>query len=236
MGKKLIITSNLSGKHGARFIEKADTMVKGVVDNSTIVPAIDPATTVVEAKLVAMGALIASRTTHENTAKEITVQILAMEADIDNDITSQWVGQVQKAVKGDLAKVKLLGFGAKGIYTGKTPAKAIVGNAYDSFPAIIEIDFKVHLRHIVLTRNSANGKKATPKDARSLEIYMQIGGLTPPTETSKMSHLGSATRGNIVHTFDEADLGKIVYYIAVYIDRKTKKQLILSPVMSATIN
>ena len=75
MGKKLIITSNLSGKHGPRFIEKADTMVKGVVDNSTIVPAIDPATTVVEAKLVAMGVLIANRTMHENTAKEITVQI-----------------------------------------------------------------------------------------------------------------------------------------------------------------
>jgi len=234
--KELIVISNLKGLKMGDFTKKVKGYCTAHTDNPTIVTNLSPTTTVVEAKIESIIEIEAERTEIFKSYMQKTNLMNSIKRDVTNDINNGWCNQVQNAVAGDTSKVILLGYGIKGIINGASPANALIGRAMESYPSISKIVSTISCQHKIFTRNSATGKVKLPSDAKSIEIYMQIGGLTPPTEIKNMSHLGSCTRGNLINKFDTADIGKIVYYIAVYMDKKTKKPIGFSHVASAMVN
>ncbi len=234
--KELILVSGLKGLSIGNFIARVLGLAKAATDHPLIAPDLDPVPANIKIKANAITVTIGERTALQTEVKAKTASISAAKSELTNLINNSWAPQAQLAIAGDIELAKELAWFIKGVDTGEAPVKAIVGNATNSYPSIQKIESSTHLQHTVFTRNSANGKAGVPKDAKSIEIYMQVGGLTPPVDTKGMTHLGSATRGNLVNNFDAADLGKTVYYIAVYFDKKTKKALTLCPVMSAVIS
>ena len=234
--KELILVSGLNKKTLGDFVLRTFVLTTAATDNPTIAPGLDPTSVIMTGKATSLDNFIKERAILEGAVAAKTVQINELKDVITNDINNSWAPEAQKAVAGDIEKAKKLAWLIKGIYTGTAIAKAIVGNSTDSYPGISTIISNNHLQHKVCTRNNLNGKVARPLGVSRIEIYMQIGGLTPPTDVAKMQDAGTTSRGNLVINFDVADLGKVVYYIAVYIDLKTKKSLIQSPVMSATIS
>jgi len=233
--KELILISGLKGLTSEDFVKRIIELAQAAKDNPEIAPDLDPETGVIFSKANAITTAIAKRTAELVIVKATTVEINAGKSELVDLMNNSWAPQAQKAVAGNFKDARTLAWYIKGIYTGEAPENAIVGNAANSYPSINKIDSSVHLQHTVFTRNSASGKAGLPKDAKSIEVYMQIGGLTPPVDIKSMSHLGSTTGGNFTNNFEAADIGKTVYYIVVYFDKKTKKALTLSPVMSAVV-
>ena len=211
-------------------------MAKAATNHPLIAPDLVPLPADIKLKADAITVTIGERAALQAQVKAKTASISAAKSELTNLINNNWAPQAQIAIKGDLELAKELDWFIKGIYTGGAPVKSIVGSIDESYPGITKIITSNHLEHKVFTRNSANGKTGVPKDAKSIEIYMQIGGTTLSTDILKMSHLGSASNGNLKVNFSAEDLGKTVYYIAVYIDMKTKKAKILSPVVSAVVS
>ncbi len=130
--------------------------------------------------------------------------------------------------------VKLLGFSVKG--DNSANIAMLMGRAEDSHPIINNIDTNTHQQHTLAIINSVTGSHKLPADAKHTNVYMQVGGLTPPTDTKKMEYAGIAQKGKFVTNFESTDIGKTVYYVAVYIDKITLKALEYSPIMTAMIN
>ncbi len=234
--KELILISGLRGLSILSFIKRILCLSDAATANPTIAPNLDPTPAVIQAKADAVTLMLSERAALLVAYKAKTERINAAISELLKLINNKWAPQAQKAVAGNLKLAKLLAWYIKGIYTGEAPANALVGSALDSYPGITKIDSSDHLQHKVFTRNSANGMQGVPKDAKSIEIYQQIGGDAPPTDIKKMSHMGPAFRGNFKTTSKAADISKTVYYIAVYFGKKSKTALIQSPVRSAAIN
>ena len=211
-------------------------LADAAIANSTIVPDLDPTPLEIKTKTAAITKAVAERTFMESALLAKTVTINNYKSDLTNLINNVWAPYAQIACAGDAEKAKLLAWYSKGVDTGEADAKAIVGSVTDSYPSIQKIDSSNHLMHKAFIRNSASGKRGVPLDAKSTELYMQIGGLTPPVDYKTMQHVGAVTNGNRVINFDAADLGKPVYYLALYIGQKSKVAMIQSPVMSAVIS
>ena len=108
--------------------------------------------------------------------------------------------------------------------------------AADNHPIITKIVNSTHLEQTVCIMNSASGLVGVPKDASRLDVYQLKEGLIAPNDIKKMVNVGSASRGHFTSKFDISELDTIIYYIVVYIDRKTKQPLEMSPVMSAVVS
>jgi hypothetical protein len=170
--------------------------------------------------------------------KQITAQIHANDVNLTNIFVEQWAPLVKTAIGNDPVKAKLLGWGIKSFDSGHTPTSAALAKeiVIASRPEITRIDINVHLQHSIHIVNNISGKRRLPKGILRIDVYGQTGG-TMPTDFSLMGRaLGQASRGKFVHAFTMADVGKIQYYIAVYIDKKTKQPVAQSPVASAMIN
>jgi hypothetical protein len=234
--KELVLTVNFGGLTETDFVKKANGMVKAEVDNPTLVPGLNPATSIVQGKINNLVTYYTTRDTLRNQQKANTKLIWDTHDSIVNIITNQWRPEAQTALTGTAsaeANAKLLGFGTKGIDTGSSTL--LVERAATSHPVIREIDENVHLQQTLHTINSASGRNKLPADAKHIEIYEQIGGVVP-TSIKTMAHVGICKHGKFINHFDIADLGKIVYYIALYVDKKTLQILEQSPVVSAIIN
>ena len=233
LNKKLIVTSNLKGKNRLQFVKAVNIKIKAATDNNAIVPDLDPTPVQMQAKSDNLSGLLSLHKSLQAQMKSVIEQISQAKDDITNDINSGWVPYVQKKIAGDESKAKLLGYGVKGIDNGHSDE--VVGKASNSCPFISRIDVNVHLQHTVFILNTESGKKKLPDDARQVDIYVQIGG-EPPIGIKSMTYLGQAYRGKFINNFETADAGKTVYYIAVYISKKTRKPLEESRVVSAMIN
>jgi hypothetical protein len=231
--KKVIVTSNLKGKTETDLLKAVNDRIQAALNNTSIVPALNPTPAQMQTKTQNYATLLVTRDTLRAQQKQNTALILQAEADILNNINSQWVPYIQQQIAGDISKAKLLGFGVKGIDNGQ--ADELVEKAAETHPIISRTDVNVHLQHALYITNSRSGKNKLPADAKHIEIYEQIGG-TAPTSIKTMVHAGIAKKGKFINHFDDADLGKTVYYIAVYIDKKTLQPLEQSPVVSAMIN
>jgi hypothetical protein len=208
-------------------------MVQAALSNTTMVPALNPTPAQVQAKSTNLNNLLIARDNLRAQQKQNTELIIKDEDDLTNIINSQWVPYIQQQIAGDISKAKLLNFGVKGIDDGHTDKQIDI--AAESHPVISRIDENVHLQQTLHFINSRSGKNKLPKDAKQVDIYEQIGG-TIPASIKTMTHAGIAKRGKFINHFDVADLNKVVYYIAVYIDKKTLLPLEQSPVASGIVN
>lgn len=231
--KKVVLTADLKGLTEADFVTKAETFVQGAIDNASVVPGLNPNTTVEQGKIDTYKNLLSKGETLKNQQKANTELIVATRADINNDIVSKWMPYAQAQVGDNIDLARALGYGIKGQRTAGTGINA--EKAAESHPAITRIDEGVHLQHTLHTVNSHSGKNKLPPDAKHIEIYEQIGG-TVPTGIKSMTRVGICKHGKFINHFTETDLGKTVYYIAVYVDKKSLMVLEQSPVESAIVN
>ena len=178
---------------------------------------------VLDAERTEMIKALKSKTTEIETAQDVLKDI----------IINKWVLQVQEACGNNTKNIILLGFGLKGVDNGTSDE--VVGMAVDSHPMISGIDTKVHLQQKLHIINNVTGGIKLPNDAKQINVYGQIDGIAP-NNISTMINFGIARRGKYLHDFDVADIGKIVYYIVAYINKKTLKPMEMSPVMSAYIS
>ncbi len=233
--KKLIVVSGIAGLRLTDFVLKVGGFATAATANPTIAPDLDPTPVALKLSVDALEKKIEDRVELEKQVKAKTVAINNAVEEITTDINDGWCLQIQEAVNGDVEKVKLLGFSIKGEGTGGVSTE-IVGRASSSNAIISSIDSNAHMEHTIHVINSANGSVGVPPDAKSINIYMQVGGTVPPNDIDKMTYLGTIKRGKFVKEFTQDDIGKTVYYIVVYISRKTEKPMRYSPVVSATVN
>jgi len=231
--KKVIVTSNLKGLSETELVKAVNDKIQAALNNTSIVPALNPTPAQMQTKTQSLSALLVTRDTLKAQQKQNTALILQATSDILNNINSQWIPYIQQQIAGDISKAKLLGFGVKGIDNGQ--ADVVAEKAADTHPVIARMDVNAHLQQTLHIINSRSGKNKLPPDAAQIEIYQQIGG-TAPTGIKTMTHAGIAKKGKFITHFDVADLGKTVYYVAVYIDKKTLQPLEQGPVASAIIN
>ena len=232
--KELILVSGLTRLHLAAFVKRVIGLADAAISHPLIAPDLDPTPLEIKTKANEITKEVGERTEMELALLAKTKGINTKEDDLRNLINNSWAHQAQTACAGDPEKATDLGWFIKGIVTGKAPV--VVGMSADSHPIITGIDNRIHLVQTVKIINSASGLVGVPKDADRLDVYQQIGGLTPPNDIKKMVNVGSASRGKFSCNFDIADLDKPVYYIAVYIDLKTKQPLEMSPMMSALVS
>ena len=236
LNKELILVSGLTGLPLPDYVKRVDVLADVAIANPLIAPDLDPTPIAIKAKSAGITKAVGERTLMESAVLSKTVYINKEKSELTNFINNSWAPDAQKACAGDAEKAKLLAWYSKGIDTGEADAKAIVGSVTDSYPSIQKIDSSNHLMHTAHIRNSASGKRGLPLDAKSTELYMQIGGLTPPVDYKTMQHVGAVINGSRIINFDAADIGKPVYYIALYIGKKSKIAMIQSPVMSAVVS
>ena len=234
--KELILVSGLTGLPLPDYVKRVDVLADAAIANSTIVPDLDPTPLEIKTRTAGITKAVGERTLMESAVLAKTAAINKDRSELTNLINNVWAPYSQIACAGDAEKAKLLAWYSKGVDTGEADAKAIVGSVTDSYPSIQKIDSSNHLMHTANIRNSASGKRGVPLDAKSTELYMQIGGLTPPVDYRTMQHVGAVLNGNRVINFDAADIGKPVYYLAVYIGLKSKIAMIQSPVKSAVVS
>ncbi|HEX7413086.1 MAG TPA: hypothetical protein VF411_03490 [Bacteroidia bacterium] len=241
--KEMVLTANLADLTETNFVKKTTGMVQAEIDNPLLVPGLNPAPPIVQGKINSLTGYFTMRDTLKNQQKANTKLIGDTIAAITNDITNSWRPQAQTALTGTPngeANAGLLGFGTKGVDTGHGGLPT--ARAANSYPLIREIDVNVHLQHTLHTVNSATGHNKLPADAKHIEVYEQIGGAMP-TSIKGMLHAGICKHGKFINHFDAIDpstnktnLGLTVWYILVYVDKKTLVMLEQSPALSGIIN
>jgi hypothetical protein len=237
--KELILTANISELTEVEKLNKETAIANAHAANPTVVPGLTPTPSSVLTLINTQNGYYTQRETLREQLKQVTKLIHTGDENLNNIFVNQWRSQTQTAIGSDESKAKLLGWGIKNIDSGHTPTDATVSKeiVLASLPVIIKIDLNSHLLHILHIRNNITGKRKLPAGILRIEIYGQIGG-TLPTDYSLMGRsLGQASRGKFTTTqYPLADVGKVVYYIAVYISKKTKQPIAQSPVASAIIN
>jgi hypothetical protein len=214
--KKLIVTANLDNLKEGEFRRKAKGIIHGHLSNPTYVPGLTPAASDLDTESQTLDNLIEHRSLLVAQLLANTEKIRGQVRKIKNVIVSEWAPQVQKAVGTDQGKVKGLGYGIKGIDNGRSLPEYNMSN---SQPMIFKVDLRVHLKHILSVSNNKLKGKKLPHDAKRLELYMSFGE-TEPVDYHKMTYLGEVIRGKFENNFKEEDIGKWVWYVAVYIGRK----------------
>ena len=232
--KEMEVVAGITGKPIAIQLETADGICDAMIANPTIAT-VTPAPLSIKTKIAGIFTMQTEKEGITKTLNSINEQINAATREVRTVINSQWCGQVQATPGITAANIKLLGLRLKGEGAGGTTAQ-VINKASESNPIISKIESNTHLHHIIHVINSAKGNPGIPPDANACNVYVQIGGTVPPTDIDKMTYIGKIINGKIARDFNPEDVGKIAYYIAVYIDRKTEESMIYSPVASALIN
>ncbi len=214
--RKLIVTANLDNLKEGDFRRKAKGIINAHLNNPTYVPGLTPAASDMETESQTLDDLFSQRSSLEAQLLANTELIKGQMRKIKNVIVSEWAPQVQKAVGTDEGKVKGLGYGIKGIDNGKSLPEYNMSNSH---PTIFKVDLRAHLKHIISVSNNKLKGKKLPHDAKRLELYMSFGE-AEPVDYHKMTYLGEVIRGKFENNFTEEDIGKWVWYVAVYIGRK----------------
>ena len=229
--RKFILTANLSGLSEDDFMKNVKGKLKAQVDNPTIVTGLSPTSTVVDGKVTAMDALFEERTSLLAELRQNTKDIRSGMTELNDIMVDQWMPQILKAISGNEGKARLLGYGVKG--TNEAPSDPVTVN--NSHLVIVNVDISVHLQHTIEVINNVTKNTKLPIDADHIDVYMLIGGETAPVDIKKMQYLGVAKRGKIKNTFLPDQLGLSVWYIAVYVSKKTMQACELSSAQKAPI-
>jgi hypothetical protein len=247
--KKFILTADLHGKTQDDTLSKETDMVKAQIANPTLVSGLNPTATTVQGQITAITdpntGLIHQRAVLEAQTQALTLQINKGETAIKDIIVSQWMPQTQTALTGTTnaeSNAALLLFGVKGQATGHaTTTVASTARTAASAPVIVKIDTGVAGQHTLHIHNNITGKRSHPADVLRVDIYGQTGGTAPTNLAALIANgggwLGTAKGGKYVNPFvvTAANQGKVEYYIAVYIEKATKKPAAQSNEDSAII-
>ena len=231
--KKLIVVLRFTGLTGREKLLKMETIQEAHVEHPTVVPGLDPTAAAVGTKLNTLQGYYDTQDSLKLQMDEVNEQIASAETELIDIYVDKWAGQVQTAAAGDKEVPKSLGYGVKGDDDSKPDLSA-------TQPLITDIDISVHGVHTVFVINKDSKKKKLPKGAIRVDMYGQTGG-NPPADLAELianggGYLGEAIKGKFKHTLPQGATGKFEYYIAVYIDSKTKKPASYSVVASAIIS
>jgi len=232
LNKMFILTSNLGKLTKGLFVTKARGYVTAMKSHTDYIPDIKPTVEEADVEVAKLENLQKAKGEIAKAGKANTADIKAQEKVVKKIITYEWMSQAQEALDGDESKAKDLGYGIKGVDNG-TSAPTI-GKAKSSHAIVSTIDTEVSLQHTVHVVNNETLSTVLPDGIENLNIYEQIGGVAP-VSTDGMDLLGIVKNGRYINSFEVADIGKTVYYILCYTDKKTGKALQMSPVFSAVI-
>jgi len=233
LNKMFILTSNLSGLAKGLFATTARGYVAAMGSHPTYIPNLKPTVEEADIEVTKLETLQITKGEIAKAGKANTADIKAQIIAVKKIITYEWMSQAQEALNGDESKAKDLGYGIRGIDNG-TSAPTI-GKAKSSHAIVTKIETEVSLQHTVHTVNNETMSTVLPDGVESLNIYEQIGGVSP-ISTDGMEMLGIVKNGRYINSFAVADIGKTAYYILCYIAKKTEKKLQMSPVFSAIIS
>ena len=253
LNKKLILTADFKGLTLEERLSKEANMAKAQAANAGIVAGLNPTATAVQTQITELTdpltGLIHQRGVLKAQEEALTIQINKAEKAIRDIILDQWMPQTQTALTATPALAltsesyaALLLFGIKG-QTGGTAAtgNSAMDKAEESAPVIVRIETNIKGQHTIHVHNNITGKIGHPKDVARVDIYGQTGGTAPANLAALIANgggwLGTAKRGKYVNplTVNATTQGKPEYYIAVYIDKETKKPAAQSNEESAAI-
>jgi hypothetical protein len=74
-----------------------------------------------------------------------------------------------------------------------------------------EVDFSIHLQHILHVKDGKLTGRTKPPEAHGFEVWYKIGG-GPPVDDSEWSYANFSTRSPLTIKYPLSDVGKTVYY------------------------
>ncbi|MDR0756229.1 MAG: hypothetical protein LBF85_00070 [Tannerella sp.] len=74
-----------------------------------------------------------------------------------------------------------------------------------------EIDFSIHLRHIITVKDGKLTGRRKPPQVHGFEVWHKVGG-APPVDDSEWSYVNFSTRSPLIVDYPLSDVGKTVYY------------------------
>ncbi len=230
--KKLVLTVNLHGLKEQDKLQKMSDMQAAHLANTAWIPGLTPAPSAVGTSITTAKAILTTRNSLREQLKQATEQFHLADKTLTNIFVS-WAAQVQDAISGDTTKAKALGYGEKG-----QGVKHPIND--ESAPVIVKIDINVRGEHKLHLANNLTKKRKLPPGIARIDIYGQTGGDAPLDLAHLIinggGYLGEATKAEFVNALPTGNVGKVEYYIAVYVGKKTKKPVAQSMVESAMIN
>ena len=231
--KSFIVVPDVSKLTEEEFVVEIDLKSQAMEDNDTTVPGINPTPTVVKDKLQIVVGEMKDRELLRSDIKEKDENITTGIKEISDIMNNQWANQIQNALNITKGKVEALRFKVKG--TGE-----VIPLPEGCVPLNDKIDLNIAGQHTLYFVDSIKHKRALPTGIARIDVYGQTGG-TAPTNLIELianggGYLGEADRGKYKNVLASGNKGKIEYYIAVYISKKTKKPFSYSIVFSAPIN
>ncbi|HEX7412482.1 MAG TPA: hypothetical protein VF411_00450 [Bacteroidia bacterium] len=247
VNKKVVLTADFYGLTQEEKLKKETDMTLAQKNNPLLVPGLNPTAVVIQNRIIALTdpntGLVHELEMVRANEKTLVGQIADEVKAIESIIVSEWMSQTQSAIAGDVNKAATLKFGVKGVSGGGAQTSSVMEMAKTatSAPVIVKIDTDVHDEHILHIHNNITNKRGHGKDILRVDMYAQNGGTLPINFAALIANggqlLGTAERGVYINTIiaTTANSGTTVYYIAVYISKKTKKPVAYSVVASAKI-
>jgi hypothetical protein len=231
LNKKLVVVSNQKGLSESEKIQDSKDKAAAQIEFPTIVPGIDPTALSVQSTISGIETNVNKRNLLLEEAMGLTAAINTDIEKLEDIFVDKWAKQIQSAPGIDAGKVKQLKFYVKGVYDGGAEPEATVLNSYPQLNTVIK---GTHLVHYLNMVNSITHKVAKPLDVKDTEIYMFFGE-QPPADYKDMKYLGLAKSGKYTVTFTEGDVGKTVWYFAVYLPRKRGTASLLAGKVKAMV-
>jgi len=242
--KKMILILSFHNLSETAKTKKQLDIANAHAANTTLVPNLTPTPASVITLINKQTGYYNQRDALMAQMKQVTENIHKNGAAINDIIVDQWRSQTQTALVSDTASAKLLGYGIKNVDSGHltTDEEAAKNILLSSHPVVVGINVNTHDEHILTIHNSITGKRGIPKGILRIDIYGYTGaaGVVIADLAALIAlgggYLGEATKGKFVNTFNGSTNGKTEYYVAVYVDKKTKKPTTQSPVAYGIIN
>jgi hypothetical protein len=144
---------------------------------------------------------------------------------------SFWAGQIQNAEDITIGRVQELFYHVRNVDDGHSPSPISITN---SLPLIQRVDHDLPLQHTIFVCNDTDINLVLPTDADQLDLY-QTFDFVNVTDPRKMSYLGKIKHGKYTNKFEQADLNKDVWYVAVYVPKDSNIRLVLSIAYKAKV-
>jgi hypothetical protein len=242
VNKKIVVTSNLNNLSETE-LEKSFDKLQTAAANAPGGLVLNPTPAAVLTQINARKALITDRENHLALAKQDTENIGKADTTLKNIFTSQWANQIQNFAGITVAQIKAMAYGVKGISGGTAETTSVMemSKTVTSAPVIVKVDTDVIGEQIAHIHNNITGKRGHGKDILRVDVYAQYGGTLPANLAALQAAggqlLGTAERGVYINPIvtTAANKNTNVYYIAVYVGKKTKKIVAQSVVFTAVI-
>ncbi len=230
--KEVLVTANQSDLTESEFMTDSYDKIGAATDHSSIVT-LDPLPAAVKTMLDGLAAKMSKKVALEQEHKSLTTEIHEGSDDVRKIFARQWAVQIETAIGDDYSQAQLFKFGIKNVDNGKTDNP--LATAANSLPVITRILNDVEMQHTIFFLNSLTGNVAIPDGGDHIDVYEWTGEGMPPRDLKKLTYLGVAKYGKFVNIFAPDDKGKTIWYIAVYVSKKTKTANQLSVAESSIV-